>query len=49
MPDFEEGDRVQITVEGTVLWLGEKKFEVDEWAFHLADLRYPNFSVRKIE
>lgn len=48
MDGIAEGDRVQITVEGTVLWLGGKSFEVDDWIFDLADLQRPGFTVKKL-
>lgn len=47
MPDFEEGDEVEVTIKGHVLWLGEKQLEVDDWVFDLASLRHPGFAIKK--
>ncbi len=45
-PPFAEGEDVEVTIKGKVLWVGDSMFEIDEWMFSLADLHHPGFSLK---
>lgn len=44
----EEGDEVLVVMQGHVLHVGDKTFQVDEWVHDLAHLRHPGFKILKL-
>jgi hypothetical protein len=45
----KEGDEVVVALRGTILWVGDKHFEVDEWVLDLAHLRHPGFKIQRVD